>query len=193
MEIHNLLDQAFKKNDFITLHEAQELNISPMQLTRLVADEKLFRVERAVYAQNIDWLTDPLKKYAPVCTLIPEAIISGISALTYYNLTDQEEQQTGLTVPFYQKLKNPRFSVTRARGLNYRGGIKKKFFGKQEVRIYDMEKSVVDAFKYQTEEVAFKALKGYLKHEDKDVSKLCDYARKMRKPLNVIVTALLAD
>ena len=60
MEIHNLLDQAFKKNDFITLHEAQELNISPMQLTRLVADEKLFRVERAVYAQNIDWLTDPL-------------------------------------------------------------------------------------------------------------------------------------
>jgi predicted transcriptional regulator of viral defense system len=193
MSAEDQLKKNLQKSDFITLKEALELGVSPMQLSRMVAKGELFRVDRGVYAQDLDWLTDPLKKYRPTCTLIPEAIISGISALSYYNLTDQEERQIWITLPFEKKLKSHRFRVTRARGLNYSLGIVVHRFGKHEVRIYDMEKSVVDAFKYQNEEVAFKALKGYLKLKEKDISKLCQYAKKLKKPLDNFVRVILAD
>ena len=193
MNARETLEKQLRKNDFITLSEARDFGISPMLLSRMVTKEELFRIGRGIYARDIDWLTDPLKKYCPVCTLIPDAIISGISALSYYQLTDQEERQIGITLPFNKKLKDPRYRITRARGPNYELGITIHHFGKHDVKIYDIEKTVVDAFKYQTDEVAFKSLKGYLKRKDKDISKLCDYARKMHKPLSKIVAALLAD
>jgi predicted transcriptional regulator of viral defense system len=193
MDIKEKLRNALQKNDFITLGEAEEIGISRMELSRLVNSGILFRVDKAVYAEDLDWLTDPLKKYRPTCTLIPQAVISGISALTYYNLTDQEERQIWLTLPFNQKRKYKRFSVTRASGLNYSLGIVVHKFGDHEVRIYDVEKTIVDAFKYQSEEVAFKALKNYLKRKEKDISKLCNYSKKLKKPIDNFVRAMLAD
>ena len=61
------------------------------------------------------------------------------------------------------------------------------------MRIYDKEKSVVDAFKYLTVDVAHKALRGYLRMKDKDIDKLTRYARQMKKPLDEIITIFLAD
>lgn len=86
-----------------------------------------------------------------------------------------------------------RYRAIRPAGLAYTLGVAKHRFGKREVRIYDREKTVVDAFKYLTEKIAFKALKGYLKRKEKNVPKLCDYARRLRKPLDQAVTLLLAD
>ncbi|MBL4818754.1 MAG: hypothetical protein JKY15_05930 [Deltaproteobacteria bacterium] len=193
MSVRDTLEKWLLENDFITLNEARNLDITPMQLSRMVAKGELFRVERSIYTRDFDWLTDSLKKYCPACVLVPDAVISGVSALTYHNLTDQEERQIGITLPVNKRLKDPRYRITRACGANYSLGIMVHNFGEHEVRIYDIEKSVVDAFKYQTDEVAFKALKGYLQRKDKNVSKLCKYARKMRKPLDKIVAALIAD
>jgi hypothetical protein len=38
-----------------------------------------------------------------------------------------------------------------------------------------------------------KALKNYMKRKDKNVQKLCDYARKLGKPLDDTVTAIWAE
>lgn len=178
---------------FITLREAKKGGINPMMLSRLVASEELFRTEHGIYTHNPDWLTDPLKKYVAACTLYPKAVICGISALTYYDLTDMEERQVWIALPAPMVIHNPRYRVVRPSGIAYSLGIEKHTFGKRKVRIYDLEKTVVDAFKYQTEEVAFKALKGYLKRKEKDIQKLCDYARRLKKPLDEIITALLSD
>src|SRR3989442_5196354 len=99
MEIPTHLARYLKKNDFITIDEARHLGVYPMMLSRLVEKEKLFRTERAIYTHNLNWLTDPLKKYLPVCTQIPDAIVCGISALTYYDLTDEEERQIWIALP----------------------------------------------------------------------------------------------
>lgn len=180
-------------NTFSTLGEAKKMGISPMTLSRLVASEELFRTEHGIYTHDPDWLTEPLKKYVAACTLYPKAVICGISALTYYDLTDMEERQVWIALPAPMIIHNPRYRVIRPSGIAYTLGIEKHSFGKRVVRIYDLEKTVVDAFKYQTEEVAFKALKGYLKRKDKDIEKLCDYARRLKKPLDEIVTVLLSD
>lgn len=182
-----------QKNIFITLAEGRKMGISPMMLSRLAAKEVIHRTEHGVYTAHLDWLTDPLKKYVVACALYPEAVICGVSALTYYDLTDEEERKTWIALPAPKIIHNPRYRVIRPSGLAYTLGVEKHYFGKRVVRIYDLEKTVVDAFKYHTEEVALKALKGYLKRKDKNVQKLCDYARRLKKPLDEVVTILMAD
>lgn len=181
------------KHYFITIHEAKNLGVQPMLLSRMVAKETLFNAERGVYTTHLEWLTDPIKKYLPACALYPQCIISGISALTYYNLTDEEERKIWITIPIDQVVKNPHYQAIRSRGLSYSLGVQVFAFGKRQVRIYDIEKTVIDAFKYQTEETAYKALKGYLKRKDKNIHKLCEDAEKLKKPLQDKVRFFLAE
>lgn len=182
-----------KENTFIMLSEARKMGLSPMMLSRLAAKEEIYRIAHGVYAHELEWLTDPLKKYISTCALYPKAVISGISALTYYGLTDVEERQIWIALPAPHIIHNPRYRLIRPSGISYSLGITRHRFGKRTVRIYDLEKSVVDAFKYTTEKVALKALKAYLKRKDKDVQKLSGYARRLRKPLDEIITILGAD
>ena len=189
----NKILKHIEKNIFITAAEARKHGIGPMVLSRMVAKEELFSTERGVYATTLDWLTDPLKKYLAACTLYPEAVISGISALTYYDLTDEEERKIWITIPISQVVRNPKYRALRSQGNCYSLGIQTFKFGKRRVRIYNIEKTVVNALKYQPEEVGYKALKGYLKRKDKDVKKLCRYAEVLGKPLEDKVRFFLAE
>ena len=190
------LDNLMKfldKNNFVTVNEGKRLGVSPMMLSRLAAGEKIYRIEHGVYAKDLGWLTDPLKKYIVACARYPKAVICGISALTYYDLTDEEERQFWIALPPPKTVNNAWYRVIRPKGKAYSLGIERHAFGKRFVKIYDVEKTIVDAFKYGTEEVALKALKGYLRRKDKDILKLCEYARELKKPLDDIVTVLMAD
>ena len=181
------------KNLFITMAEAKKEGISPMTLSRMVAGEKLYSTERGIYTSTLEWLTDPLQKYLPACTLYTDAVISGISSLTYYDLTDAEERNIWITIPISRVVKNAKYRTVRSQGLWYSLGVQTVKFRKRSVRIYDIEKAVIDAYKYQTEEVAYKALKVYLKRKDRNLSKLHDYAEKLGKSLEDQVRFFLAD
>lgn len=187
------LREFLRRNTFITLSEGKKIGISPMTLSRLTAREELFRIQHGVYTDDMAWLTDPLKKYTVACALYPAAVICGVSSLTYYDLTDEEECQVWISLPASKTIHNPRYRIIRPSGIAYTLGIQKHFFGKREVRIYDLEKTIVDAFKYHTEEVALKALKGYLKRKDKNIRKLSDYAGRLKKPLDHVLTILMAE
>jgi predicted transcriptional regulator of viral defense system len=181
------------KNEFVTLTEAKAMGINAMMLSRLTEQGDLMRPEPGIYTTELSWLTDPIKKYLVPCMLYPDAVICGISALTYHDLTDVEERQTWVALPPPQRVNNPRYRLIRPSGLAYSLGIEKHRFGKRVIRIYDLEKTVVDAFKYQHEEIAIKAIKRYLKRKDKNVKKLCDYARRLKKPLDQAVALIQAD
>ncbi len=181
------------KNILITVDEARKLGVSPMMLSRLVAEETIYRTERGIYTQSLDWLGDSLKKYCAVSALYPGAVICCVSALTYYDLTDEEERKVWIALEAPKIIRNPRYRVIRPSGLAFTLGITAHSFGTRKVKIYDIEKTIVDTFKYHTEDVALKALKGYLRRKDKNIQKLCDYGRKLKKPLDEIVTILMAD
>lgn len=181
------------RNQLVTTKEAIALGMNKMALSRLVEKSELYSTERGIYTSSLDWLTDPLKKYLPACSLYPASVISGISALSYYELTDEEERKTWISIPQNQVVKNPRYQVNRLQGLCYSLGIVTHKFGQRVVRIYDIEKSVIDAFKYQQEEVAYKALKNYLKSNHKNLKKLSDYAEKLKRPVSDKIRFYLAD
>jgi predicted transcriptional regulator of viral defense system len=187
------LMKFIKQNTFATLAEAKKLGVNAMMMSRLAESGELLRPEEGIYTDDLAWLTEPLKKYVAACTLYADGVICGISALSHYDLTDAEERQTWIALPPPQRINNPRYHLIRPSGVAYSLGIEKHRFGKHVVKIYDLEKTVVDAFKYQHEEIALKAIKGYLKRKDKNVKKLCDYGRKLKKPLDHTVAVIMAD
>lgn len=193
MTTKDKLSRYLDKNLFITNEEALKIGINKMMLSRLVKEEKIFRIEQGIYTNKIEWLTDNLKHYTVACTKYPISVIAGISSLNYHNLTDEREEKIWLAVEPPQKIESRNYRMIRPIGIAHSLGIEKHRFGKRTVRIYNAEKSVVDAFKYLWEEVAFKALKKYLKRKDRDVKKLCDYGIRLKKPLDNYITAILAD
>ena len=194
MTPNDKLLKFLSKNDFITLNEAVKLGISKMSLSRMVKDGKLYRPIKRIYSTDLDWLTHPLHRYAPVCTLYPHAVVCGVSALMYYDLTDEEERNTWIAFPHHRRVMNREYRILYPSGDSYSLGITRYKCAKRQVRIYDIEKSVVDAFKYLPIDIALKALRAYLKRKDSDIGKLSKYAKQLRKPqVNEAVRTLLSD
>lgn len=182
-----------EREDFVTYNEAINLGISKMTLSNMTKAETLFRPMGRIYTKNLDWLTDPIRRYAPACTLYPDAVISGVSALTYYDLTDEEERKVWLAFPQTHRVVNKEYRTIYPSGPSYSLGIVRHKCGKRQVRMYDREKSVVDAFKYLPIDVGYKALRAYLKQKDTDLEILSNYAKKMKKPLDDTIRVLLSD
>lgn len=181
------------RNDFATLKEALDFGVSKMTLTHMVREGVLHRSARRIYTTKTDWLADPLRRYAPACSLYSDAVVAGISALTYYDLTDEEEKKIWLAFPQHHRVVNQEYRMIYPSGVSYTLGITRHRIGKREVRIYGLEKSVVDAFKYLPLDVAHKALRAYLKRKDHNLEKLTKYAKQMRKPLDNVLIVLLSD
>ena len=169
------------------------MGVNKMMLSRMVKEESIHRTATRIYSVAIDWLTDPIGKYAAACTLYPDAVVCGVSALTYYDLTDEEERRTWLAFPQSHRVVNRGYRIIYPQGPSYSLGIVRYQIKNREVRMYDLEKTIVDTFKFLPIDVAHKALKGYIKRKDKNIKKLCDYARQLRKHLDDEVTLLLSD
>jgi predicted transcriptional regulator of viral defense system len=182
-----------RRSDFATLKEAQAFGVSKMTLSHLVREGVLLRPAKRIYTTKTDWLTDPLRRYAPACTLYKDAVVCGVSALTYHDLTDEEEKRVWLAFPQSHRVVNQEYRLIYPRGASYTLGVIRHAVGKREVRIYNAEKSVVDAFKYLPIDVAHKALRAYLRRKDKNLDMLTKYARQLRKPLDDILAVLLSD
>ncbi len=123
---------------------------------------------------------------------IPQGVICLISALSIYGLTDQIMRQSWIAIPNYAKRpKRPHLRVVRLRNMTL--GKTKIKLGKSTVNIFNRERTVIDAFRLLSHEVAIKALKAYLSWTEgykPDLKKLQEYARLLRVEINPYVLAL---
>ena len=170
------------------------MGISAMTMSRAVRSGALVRLARGVYAKNEELLFDPLKKYLPVTAQCPDAAIALISALTFHELTDEEEREVWIALPHARKFQNQKnVRIIRLSGLAYSLGIENHPVGKRNIKIYDREKCVVDAFKYLPRETAIKALKMYVKQRNIDLQKLLDYGKQLNRPLQAEVETIMTE
>jgi len=123
---------------------------------------------------------------------IPQGIICLISALCVYGLTDQIMRQSWIAIPNRVKRpKRPHLRVVRLRNMTL--GKTKIKLGKSTVNIFNRERTIIDAFRLLSHEVAIKALKAYLSWTEgykPDLKKLQEYARLLRVEIHPYVLAL---
>ena len=122
---------------------------------------------------------------------VPNGVVCLSSALYLYEMTDQILREYWIAVPNADKSpKRPHTRIVRMRNMTL--GTTTLQLGAHTLKIFDRERTVVDAFRFLSDEIAIKALQAYLAgHTHKpDLAKLSAYAKTMKVNLSPYLMAL---
>ena len=184
--------KQFLQKPFFTNAEAKNCGIPRQALDHFVKKKIIRRLSPGIFAP-VDY--EPKVEFqweslALVAATIPKGVICLISALCYYDLTDQIMREAWIAVPNGSYLpKRPRTRIIKMRNLVL-GRIKIKM-GEYDVNIFDRERCIVDAFRYLSIEIALKALQKYLRNKKHkpQLGKLTDYAKILHVDITPYILA----
>ncbi len=176
------IQSLFKVPNF-TSEEAKKLGVSSASIAYYVKTGKLERIARGLYRS----LCSPTVEHFQWEDLIvairqtKKGVICLISALALYELTDEIPRQHWIAVPNNTRHRADQ-SVRVIRMRNISLGKTKIVLDKLALPIFDRERTIVDAFRYLSKEIAVKALKKAITKKGKekiDIEKLRKYAEKL--------------
>ena len=181
------------KKSVFTAAQGRSAGIPSRMLAYLCAKGQIERIRRGVYKikgiefdQDFEW-----EDLALTAMGIPNGIICLISALCYYDLTDEIMREFWIAVP-HSTTSPIRENAHIVRMRNTSLGRTSVLIGNNDLKIFDRERTIVDAFRYLDKEIALKALQAYLKttKETKpDIKKLMKYAKILRVDLTPYIMA----
>jgi len=187
------ISYLMKKASF-TIKEAEKLGVNRRDLSRYVERGVLERIARGIYRNPQIETKAPFQIEDLLLTAqsVPQGVICLVSALSFYEMTDQIPRAHWIAVPNDRKApKRPMTRIVRMRNMTL--GKKPLKIGRIETFIFDRERCVVDAFRYLDKETAIKALKIYLQttaEHRPDFKKLSAYARALRTKIHDYTMAL---
>lgn len=175
--------EPFHQVPFFTAEEAERQDIPRHALAYLVKKGALEKIYPGAYRFS-EYETEvefQWENLALIATSIPDGVICLISALCYYDLTDQVMREIWIAIPHESySPKRPNTRIVRMRNINL--GKIRVSLGEHEVQIFDRERCVVDAFRYLSKEIAIKAIQRYFQSTKckPDPKKLGAYAKALR-------------
>lgn len=194
MAIKKNLSKLLKQPSF-TSKQAKTYGIQANSLAYYAKKGLLERVSHGVYRSPkvkssalFEW-----QDLFETASAIPNGTICLISALSYYELTQEIQRQYWIALPHESGLiKKTNTKIIRTR--NFKLGRIPLKLGEYKTYIFDKERCVVDAFKKLSKESAMYSLKSYLKRTDEhkpDLPKLARYAKQLRVNILPYLEALL--
>lgn len=187
------LEKVLKRLETQKVVKAGELMASTnrSQLRRYVENGTIQSVGYGFYSHPS---IDPADAYLlVVAKYYPRAVISSITALSIYGLTDERIDQIDVDVPNDTNLKNTFLRVHRvAKGLMV-GIVRHEICGKK-IRIYSKERALCGVYKEQPDGAIFlKALKRYVKGGDVDSQLVANFDKKLKTNVLKALIQELAD
>jgi predicted transcriptional regulator of viral defense system len=183
MKLHNehTLKDLFARPVFYAA-EAREAGIHPSRLSYYVKTNRIERIGHGVY-RGVDSSVDVDFQWEDLIIIaksIPQGIICLVSALALYELTDEMPREHWIAVP--HSTTAPKRDHTRIiRMRDMKTGKTMYTIGQETVVIFDKERTIVDAFRYLSKEIAIKALKAAASGrapKKLDIKKLQQYAKQ---------------
>src|SRR3972149_10686150 len=151
--------QLLSKKPIFTAEEGHLAGIPSRMLSYFCSKGWIERVSRGIYKikeiefdQDFEW-----EDLALTAMSIPNGTICLISALCYYDLTDEIMREFWIAVP-HSTTSPERENAHIVRMRNTTLGQITIKIGNDDVKIFDRERSIVDAFRYLDKEIALKAL-----------------------------------
>lgn len=178
-----------------TTKEAKKYGVSSALLSYYLKTKQLKRLYRGVY-QNSAFKHSPAnfpwEELITAIYSIPNGVICLVSALALYNLTDEIPRQHWIAIAHNTSAKKSKeIKILRFRNMSL--GKTKINLNGIEISIFDRERTIIDAFRLLSLEIAIKALKIAISlHKDQkiDLKKLQNYAKKLKT--NIIPYLLTA-
>ena len=167
-------------NGFI--HVDRDNNSEYRKILAAVKNGELVRLRNGLYAKP-DTLSGSL---VDIDAIIPGGILCLYSAWSYHNLSTQVPDAFYVAVSRSRKIKLPGFPdiklIFQRNDLLEIGWVEIEEQG-IKVLITDIERSVCDAVKYRNKigiDVMAEIIDNYLKHTNRNLSRLTEYAKKLR-------------
>ena len=174
-----------KRGGALRMSEAVAAGMNRRTLYTLRDSGKLAQLSRGVY--RLASLPDmEAPDLVTVATRIPNGVVCLISALAFHELTTQIPR--GIDVALARGSSKPRIEYPPVNpywfsGVAFTSGIETPRIDGIEIRIYNAEKSVADAFKYRNKiglDVAIEALKMWRARRGASIERLMEQARACR-------------
>lgn len=189
--------QNFQKlNDLLrkplfTAAEARKLGVHPSLLSYYLKKGLIEKVDRGIYkaSESSEELDFKWEDLILASKSVPSGVVCLISALALYELTDEIPRVHWIAVPHSTKAPR-RKGVKIVRMRNMVLAQSSLQIGNQSIPTFDRERTIVDAFRYLSKEVAIKALKSALGGEAEKKANLVTL-QKYAKELRVNLTPYL--
>ena len=178
-----ILGMLEEKNGFITSAQVTDAGLQRRALSELVAANRIYRVERGIYALPQSWEDDMYflqYRYS-------KGVFSNGTALYLHKLTDRTPQTYTLTFPHGYNaagLKKHNVKIKIVTPEIYEMGITEKNSPSgNPLRVYDIERTLCDIVKGNNGydiQLVNQAMKTYAESKGKDMAKLLGYAERLR-------------
>lgn len=151
-------------------------------LKRLTDSGDLVRLGRGLYQDPERVGEDIAHELAEAARLVPNGVISLVSALRHYELTTQLPHAVWMTIPHKARTPNIqglRLEIVRATSEVLAAGVEHIRVEGVDVPIYGIAKTIADCFKHRRhvgEDVAIEALRDALQQRKTTASELMKYA-----------------
>lgn len=195
--------EAYKKifranNEILRASKAIKLGIPEHIIYDMIRNGELIRESRGLYRLAE---TEPLGNpdLVQVSLLLPKGVLFLISALYFHKLTTQIPHQVYVALP--REIKKSRIDYPPIKYYylstkQYLAGIEEHTVDGVTVKIYGIEKTITDCFKYREQiggEVALEALKDYMRQPTPNINLLMKYAKinRVEKLIRPYVETLL--
>lgn len=178
--------QLFRKQGgILRTGEALAAGIHPRTLYAMRESGDVETMARGLYRlAAMPPLADP--DLAVVANRVPHAVICLISALALHDLTSQIPHEVHIAISRSARppvLDHPPLHVYRFGSESFEAGVEQRQIGGISVRVYSVEKTLADCFKYRNRiglDVTLEALRAYRARRRPDFQKVLDFARICR-------------
>jgi len=184
MKNHEIVLKILEQNKgFITSAQVTEAGVQRRVLSEFVATNRLYRVERGIYALPEAWEDDMyFLQYR-----YTKGVFSNETALYLHGMIDRTPHTYTLTFPHgynAAELKNRNVNTKYVTLEIYDMGItEKQSPSGNPLRVYDIERTLCDIVKgKQSHDIQLvnQAMKAYAESKGKDMVKLISYAERLR-------------
>ena len=184
MNAHEVIMKMLEENKgYITSSQVTSAGLQRRSLSELSAKNRIYRVERGIYALPETWEDDMYflqYRYA-------KGIFSNGTALYLHGLTDRTPQVYTLTFPQGYNATGVKKHNVKTKFVTSEiydmGIIEKKSPSGNPLCVYDVERTLCDIVKGSNAydiQLVNQAMKIYAQSKEKDIAKLICYAEKLR-------------
>ncbi len=168
-----------------SIEELKNAGFSYYKINQLVEEGNLLKLNKRYY-ENAKYQGEESDLYY-VSAYAPKGVVCLMSAAAYYNLTTYRSDAVDVAIQRKTKISTmpdwPALSVYYYADDRFEIGIRNVQEGKNQFKIYDMEKTVVDIVFFRDKigiEETKEVLVNYLRRKDRDLNRLLRYAELLK-------------
>ncbi len=194
------ITEIFQKHyGYAYLKDLKAQGIHTDTIRKLLTERKIEKIKPGLY-RLADFSMMTYQGFVDTCMAMTKAIVCLHSALSYYELTTTVPAVVMVALPRDAKeprLRYPPVKVFYFSPSNYETGIERMHTETGDFRIYNVEKTIIDCFRYRNrlgEDLAVEGLKNYIHGKEAHLNRLFSYARqgRMYRIIKPYVEALMA-